>query len=151
MIALRDRLPLPEKRAAIIADCTRLLDDEVRRKKGVSGLAIRAGYKVLKAFKSNAIPDAIDGLLDDFIDSLDPLHESYLEDARGASSLGGFLEARRGETAEALVGVTDRRAEKSRHTTLVKGYRKLRPIALDHVSQAVPGLAALFDRYYQPA
>lgn len=146
MTTLLEKLPLPEKREAILDDCQRLLDAEVARKKGMGGLAIKAGYKVLKSFKPGAVRGSIDGLLDDFIGALEPFHADFA--AAGQGTFGAHLKARTGEVAEALVGVTDQRADRSKHKTLVRGYRRLRPSAVRHVTEAVPGLADLFDRYY---
>ncbi len=148
MTTLLDKLPLPEKRAAILDDCQRLLDAEVARKKGMGGLAIKAGYKVLKSFKPGAVRGSIDGLLDDFIGALEPFHADFSAAGQGGT-FGAHLKGRIPEVAEALVGVTDERADRSKHKTLVRGYRKLRPSAVRHVTEAVPGLADLFDRYYQ--
>ena len=147
MTTLLDKLPLPDKREPILDDCQRLLDAEVARKKGMGGLAIKAGYKILKSFKRGAVRGAIDGLLDDFITALEPFHADFV--AKGEGTFGGFLKGRTGEVAEALVGVTDTRADRSKHKTLVRGYRKLRPSAVRHVTEAIPGLADLFDSYYQ--
>lgn len=147
MSTLLENLPLPQKRPAILDDCNRLLDNEVRSKKGLSGLAVKAGYKVLKAFKPGAVRSAIDGLFDDFIDALEPFHGRYSE-AGAAGSFGAYLKGRSDEVAEALLSVTDSRADHSKHKTLARGYRKLRPSAKRNVNQAIPGLADLFDHYY---
>ncbi len=146
MTTLLANLPLPEKRRDVIDDCVRLLDAEVKRKKGLTGLAIKAGYRVLKAFKPGAVPEAVDGLLDDFLASLEPLYADH-DKAGGFGSFGTHMKRRTHDVAEALLGVTDRRADGSRHRTLVKGYRKLRPSALRNVEEAVPGLADLFDKH----
>ncbi|HOX42669.1 MAG TPA: hypothetical protein PK668_03675 [Myxococcota bacterium] len=148
MDKLAARLPLPERRKEIVEACVGLLETEVGRKTGMSGLAVKTAYKVFKAIKPGLAREAIDGLLDDFVDSLDPLHGQFQAEPRG--SFGGFLKGRAHEAAEALLGVTDRRADGSRHTTLVKLYRKLRPAALRNVEEAVPGLGDLFDRFYRP-
>ena len=147
MSTLLSQLPLPEKRQAIIDDCVKLLDAEVKRKKGIGGLAIKGGYKILKAFKPGAVPDAVNGLLDDFVTALEPMHGDFSA-AENESSFGAHMRARVNDVAEALLGVTDRRADGSRHKTLVKGYRRLRPSAKRHVEEAVPGLAQLFDKFY---
>jgi len=147
MTTLLEKLPLPEKRELILDDCQRLLDAEVARKKGMGGLAIKAGYKILKSFRPGAVRASIDGLLDDFIAALEPFQADFVD--QGTGSFGGHLKGRTAQVAEALVGVTDQRADRSKHKTLVRGYRKLRPSAVRHVAEAVPGLADLFDRYYQ--
>lgn len=145
MTKLVDRLPLPDRRKEIVDDCTRLLDDEVRKKKGIGGLAVKAGYKVLKAFKPGAVPNLVDALFDDFIEALDKFHGDY----DGSGSFGGYLKTRDAEVAEALIQVTDRRAQNTKHGSLRKGYQKLRGSAKRNVQEAVPGLADLIDRYYQ--
>jgi hypothetical protein len=147
MSTLMDNLPLPEQRPAVIDDCCDLLDAEVKKKGGMSGLAVKAGYKVLKSLKPGAVRSAVDGLLDDFIDALEPFHEDFQKASGG--SFGALLKGRSGEVAEALVRVTDRKADESKHKTLARGYRKLRPSAIKHVTEAIPGLADLFDKYYQ--
>ncbi len=147
MPTLLEKLPLPDKRPAILDDCVKLLDSEVARRKGMSGLAVKAGYKVLKSIKPGATREAMDGLLDDFIQALEPFHEKYQESGP-KGSFGAFLKKRTAEVAEALVQITDRKAEKSKHKNLVRGYKKLRQTAIKSVKDAVPGLAELLDKYY---
>lgn len=148
MATLLERLPLPAQRPAVLDDCGRLLDEEVAKKKGMSGLAVKAGYKILKTVMGGKVRAVIDGLLDDFIVALEPFHAEYTQ-AGGGGSFGEHLKTRPDAVAEALLRVTDERARQSKHTTLVRGYHKLRATALRNVVEAVPGLAALFDRYYQ--
>ena len=66
-----------------------------------------------------------------------------------AGTFGGHMRTRDSEVAEALVQVTDRRAEKTKHNSLRKWYKKLRGSAKRNVQEAVPGLGDLVDRYYQ--
>ena len=148
MATLLEKLPLPDKREQIVDDCCRLLDGEVKKKGGMSGLAVKAGYKVLKSIKPGAVREAIDGLLDDFIAALEPFYGEH-ERTQECQSFGAYMKGRPGDVAEALVRVTDERADRSRHKTLARGYRRLRPSALKNVTEAVPGLADLFDRYYE--
>jgi hypothetical protein len=147
MGTLLSHLPLPEKRADIVTACRELLEAEVGRKSGLSGFAIKAGYKTLKAIKPGVVTEAIDGLLDDFLEALEELHAEHA--AAPAGTFGARMKQQAARVAEALVRVTDRRAEKSRHGTLRGMYHKLRPSALRHVEEAVPGLADLMDRFYR--
>jgi len=136
-------LPLPEKRRQVVEDCSRLLDAEVARKGGMSGLAIKGAYGLLKKLKPTAVTEAIDGLLDEMLEQLEPFYQR----CAGKKPFGDFLKENAAQVAEALLKVTDRRAEKSRHTSLASAYRKLRPGALKHVQEAVPALAELIDGY----
>jgi hypothetical protein len=146
MDTLLQKLPLPARRDEIVQACCRLLDQEVRRKGGFGGLAVKGGYALLKAFKPGAVPEAVEALLDDFLGALEPFHAEHLKAPTG--SFGAFMKARGAPIAQALVSVTDRRAEKSKHGSLRGMYQKLRPSALRHVEEAVPGLGDLVDRFY---
>lgn len=148
MGTLLSHLPLPEKRAEIVSACRDLLESEVSRKGGLGGFAVKAGYGALKAIKPGVVVEAIDGLLDDFLAALEEFHSAHAASAQG--SFGGRLKQDAARVAEALLRVTDRRAEQSKHGSLRGLYRKLRPSALRHVQEAVPGLADLVDRYYRP-
>ena len=64
MSALTERLQTAD-RAAVVADTVQLIDDEVGRKSGMSGMALKAGYKVVQKLKGGRmIPEAVDYLLD---------------------------------------------------------------------------------------
>jgi hypothetical protein len=147
MPTLLDGLPLPEKRELILDDCQALLNDEVSKKRGLTGLAVKAGYKMLNSIKPGAVRDAMDALLDDFLEALEPLHTEFLEASE--PGIGAYLSNHKKKAADALLTVTDNRAEKSHHKALVGFYRKLRPTALRNVEEGIPGLARLLDRHYQ--
>lgn len=148
MPKLAEKLKLSEKRKEIISACVKLLDSEVARKGGLGGFAIKAGYKVLKAIKPGAVTDAIDFLLDDFVAALEPFHGRFYEQS-DSGTFGASIKSQQQPVAEALLGVTDRRADTSKHTTLKKAYHSLRPSALRHVEEAVLGLADLIDDFYR--
>lgn len=146
MPPLREELPLEQERPRILDDCCRLLDSEVARKKGIGGLAVKGGYKVLKTIKPGAVREAVDGLLDDFVAALEPFRASW-EQEGSAGTFAAYLQARDHRVAEALVQMTDSKARKTRHANLRKVYEKLRPSAVNHVREAVAPLARLLDSY----
>ncbi|NOZ86717.1 MAG: hypothetical protein GXP49_10685 [Deltaproteobacteria bacterium] len=146
MSSLVEKLPLPKERERILDDCVKLLEQEVKSKGGLSGMAVKAGYKVLKSLSPNAARMAVDDMLDEFLEALEPFHNDYLKTKKG--TFGSYMESRSEPVAEALIGVTDRRARSTKHRVLENMYNKLRSSAVHHVTQAVPGLAGLIDRYY---
>ncbi len=145
---LIDRLPLPEKRDELVDECCGLLEEQVSKKKGIRGFAVKTGFTLLKSIKPGVVREIIDGLLDDFIEALDELYQQQQNNA-SKQSFTDFMKANPHQIAEQLVGVTDRRAEKSRNTALKKGYEKLRGHAVHSVEEAVPSLADLLDRHYK--
>ena len=147
MAKLTKNLPLPKRRGEIIAACCQLLDQEVAKKSGFSGFAIKTGYGILKAVKPGIVSEAVSQLFDDFISALDPFHADF--EKTSSASFGTHLMNRSRAVSEALLAITDRRAEESASTVLKGGYYKLRPLAVDNVQQAIPGVANLIDSFYQ--
>ena len=146
MASLIEKLPLADQRQEIVSDCCTLLDSEVKKKTGLKGLLVKGGYKVLKAIKPGAVREAVNGLLDDFLQALEPFHTDY--EKKASQTFGQSMKGRISEVAEALVQVTDRKAKSSKHKGLAKMYKKMRPSAINNVAEAIPGLADLMDKHY---
>ena len=137
-------LTAPAARPAVVADACTLLDQEVARTSGLSGMAIRAAYRVLTGIRPGMVPNAVDGLLDPFADQLDPFYQQHL--ATG-EPLAGILTGQRTSMAEALLSITDDRAERTSQVTLRRAYQRVRGSARGHVEAAAPGIAALIDAH----
>lgn len=133
------------KRPAVVTDMQQLIDEEVEAKSGVSGLAIKGGYGLVKKVKPGIIGDAVDTLLDDFTARLEPFYTDYR--TSGAGSLADYLSGRSGEVADALLGVTDARADRSRRESIKKVYSKLRPQGKKNVEEALPRLGSLIEKH----
>lgn len=133
-------------RQSLVRDCVRLIENEVRSKKGVSGMAVKTAFSVVKAIRPGIITQSVDGLLDELVSQIQPLFENYQSEG-SSTTLEAYLGARADDVAEGLLAVTDRRAQRARNRTLVKAYQKLRPKGKRHVVVAVPALGALLDRH----
>ena len=137
-------LTAPDARPAVVADACTLLDQEVARASGLSGMAIRTAYRVLTGIRPGMVRGAVDGLLDPFADQLDPFYQQHL--ATGAP-LSDILTAQRTSMAEALLSITDDRAERTSQVTLRRAYQRVRGSARGYVEAAAPGIAALIDAH----
>lgn len=144
MPTLTDMLGKSPKREQVIADACVVLDEEVADKGGLSGLAIKGAYGVVKGVRPGFVREAIDMMLDDFLSSLDPLYQEAVE--RGVKP-GAHLRSNPARVADALLGITDRRAERAERAMIKSAYDKLRPTAKKHVESAAPRLAALLDKH----
>lgn len=134
---------LRPKLVQAIAD---LIDTEVSNRGGLTGMAIKAGYSVVKQLKNGRmIPEVVDGMLDEFVGGLEPLHAEYRSEAKG--SLEAFFRSREKRAVDALLTVTDRRAQRTSHAVLRKTYDKLRPMAEKQVAESLPGVSRLVDRF----
>lgn len=145
MPALTDILTADDVRRSVVDDCCQLIEDEVRSKRGVSGLALKAGFKVFKKFKPGALPIAVNNLLDDFAAAVDPFFQDHLES--GNRSAVQSFRPRARQIADALLVITDRKAERFDRGLIRKTYYKLRPMAVNHTADAIPGVARLVDKY----
>ena len=144
MPSMKEILADKSSRAALIEDCTKLIDEEVQKKGGLSGMALKAGYAVVKGLKPGYIRDTTDGLIDSFAERLSP----FVDEAKGKNmGVAAYFEQERSRVAEALLGVTDKRAESSSHKIVNSTYQKLRPTAKKHVEEAVPGVGRLFEKF----
>lgn len=141
--ALTEILTRPGNRTQVIADCERLIDEEVSSK-GLTGLPIKAAYAVVKAVKPGFVSEVIDHMLDDFATRLDPL---YQQAVAANQPVAAYFGSRQGEVAEALLGITDGRAASAKNQTLKSAYQKLRPTAKKHVEAAVPRIGRLVAKY----
>jgi hypothetical protein len=147
MATLRETLLTEEKRPVVMSDALRLLEAEVSRKSGVSGFAVKTGYKFVKAFRRGFLEKVVEDLVPQFCDALEPLHAEHLANDDG-KTFGRVMQEREDEVSAALLGVTDALAERSTNKRLTSFYAKLRPAAERNVREAIPGLADLMDKHY---
>lgn len=132
------------KKKAVIDDCEHLLDEEVASKGGISGLAVKAGFKVVKGVKPGFVRHVITELLPEFAVALDPFHADAL--AKGKSVSGHFSE-NAGKVADALLAVTDSKARNAKSGAVKGTYEKLRGSAKSNVEAAVPRLGKLVEKH----
>lgn len=135
------------KRPALLSDSERVIEQEVNAKSGLTGMAIKGAYKVVCKVKPGFIREAMDNLLDDFVARLEPFYKEHREAGGAPEAFGGFLAARGGPAADALLGITDDRARSAKNKTLKSTYEKLRPQAKKHVEEAVPRVSELLVRH----
>jgi hypothetical protein len=134
-------------RDIVIDDTVSLIDNEVKSKSGLSGMALKGGYKVVKRLKGGRmIEEAVDGLLDEFTEALDPLYEDFLEQD-SPRTFEKYLSRHKADATDALLGITDSRAKRADNKVLKKTYNKLRGQAEKHVKQALPGVGRLIDEH----
>jgi hypothetical protein len=143
MSTLKEQLGAGEKRQQVIEDAMKVLDAEVADKGGLTGLAVKGGYKVVQGVRPGFVRDVVTGLLDDFLDAMDPLYQEAKQKGRPA---GAYLLENKGRMAEGLLAVTDRKAQRA-EGMIKKAYDKLRPLAKGQVEAAAPRLSQLLEKH----
>jgi spore coat protein CotH len=129
-------------RATVITDCVNLIDSQVKSK----GFMMKTAYATIKTVKAKFVPEVVDTMLDEWLDKLQPHYEKW-QVARGSTTntFADYVTARSEDVAEDLLSVTDKRAEKTSHTTVKKLYGKMRDSAKANVVEAIPALAKLIE------
>jgi hypothetical protein len=134
-------------RQAFLDGGARLVEAELERKSGLAGMALRAGFRTLKAVRPDVVPAALEALLPGFADAVRDEVEAALA---GEGVVARFRE-RTGPIADALLAVTDARAARAANRTVASAYQALRSTARPHVAEAVPGvgrlLATILERF----
>ncbi len=143
--ALSESLLDEAKRPAFLADAVQVLDAEVSDKGGASGLAVKGGYAAVKKISPSIIPDALASLAPKLLEQLEPYWQEY--QAAGSGSFADVLVAKGDEVAEALLKVTDARAEASSRPAVQKVYSSLRSSAKKNVIEALPRVGDLVQRH----
>ena len=138
---LSDTLLAESNGPALLADVRGLIDAEV----GGKGLTVKAVYGTVKKVGPSVIDDAIAKLWPGFVESLDPFWQQY--SAAPAGSFGDYLVANSDAASDALLGVTDARIEETTKSAIKKGYSSLRPSAKKNVTEALPRLGDLVQKY----
>jgi len=142
---LRQILLAPDTQPHVVADCQRLIEQEVAGKSGISGTAVKLAYKTVKSFASGYLQATVESLLPDMVAELEPYWADFT--ASGASGFGDYLVKRGDEVSEALLSVTDARAKSSERPAILKAYGAVRGGAAKHVAAALPNVGALVQKY----
>jgi hypothetical protein len=142
-MGLSQGLNEPNKRASVVADCVKLIDEQVARKSGISGLGMKAAYGTVKGVKPGYIEGAVERLLPEVFTALEPMWSEGVQTGDPV----GYLSQNSSRSAEALLSVTDARIEKTDNGVVRGAYKKLRKSVKGDVEEAIPNLAQIIDNY----
>ena len=145
MTALSELLEQDNTRQQIISDCVSLVETEIRRKSGLTGVAIKTAFTLVNKVDPRFVQLAISSLIDEFINAMNPLYTSYKE--AGSHDLKSYWIQEKTTLANSLLSVADIRMSRAKNKVLKKAYSKLRPSGLKHVEESVPGIADVVSKY----
>lgn len=144
MPTLPDILTDDSKKQKVISDCVELIEAEVGDKGGISGLAIKAGYKAVKGIKPGFVEGAVEDMLPEFARVLDPIYQDAKEQNKPVSD---FFSANASRVADALLAITDAKAQRAKNPIAKGAYEKLRGSAKKNVEAAAPRLGKMIEKY----
>lgn len=145
MASLSEILLASPQREALIAGGAELLEKAIAERGGLTGMAYRTGYAMIKAAKPGAARRASVELMPGFAEALNPLFEQHLQQGGSAETFSRTLLGNADTTISRLIAVADQRVEGS--SDLVrKTYARFRGNAEAEVARILPDLATLIDR-----
>lgn len=144
MPTLIEALTSEAKKPAVVDDCMALIDAEVADKGGLTGLAIKAGYRAVQGIKPGFVRNVVSDLLPEFAQAITAIYD----EARGAGKgVRDHFTSNPGRVADALLSVTDDKARRAKSGVVKGTYDKLRGSAKKNVEAAVPRLAAMIEKH----
>ena len=142
-MALNDVVLNENNRSNFVGDCVKLIEEKVASTSGLSGLALKASYSVVKSVGPDYCAQVVDQLSPEILIALDRM---WTEGVRNGKPVE-YLDQRKAEVADELFKITDKRAKYSRRLNIRGTYEKIRTAAKNHVEKAVPDLAKIINKY----
>lgn len=144
MPSLKEAIADDAVRHEVAKECLSLVQNEVDSKGGLTGVALKTGYKAVRGIKPGFLDKVVYDLLPEFSDAVQP----FVAEAVGAGRpIEAHLSANASRVADALLAITDKKAEKSTNSVVKGAYGKLRGMAKSNVEASVPGLARIIARH----
>ena len=147
MKSLKEVVSDPKVQESVLQDSLRVLDQEVSSKSGMTGLAIKGAYKLMKSVQQGKVlKKAVKVLMPEFIEKIDPYYAKYQKEGKG-SAWCDWLRPHYDTIADELLSVTDAKSGESDNPAIIKAYKKLRPKAKKEVVASLPALARMMEKY----
>src|SRR5271166_5857990 len=108
MPTLTEALTSESRKGAVVDDCVSLIDAEVADKGGLTGLAIKAGYKTVQGIKPGFVRQVVVDLLPEFAKALEPI---YADAKAAGNGVKDHFTSHSAQVADALLGITDEKAK----------------------------------------
>ncbi len=142
-MGLQDVLQNPAIYTSLVSSCQDLLDQQVASKGGLSGVALKTTYGLVKGVGPNYISGAIARLLPEVMKALDPLWDEGLATGDPVD----YLSRNCDQAAACLLSVTDLRVKATRYTVVKTSYGNLRQSVKADIASAVPQLAQILNHH----
>jgi hypothetical protein len=145
-MALSDQLLNPNKKAEVVDDFCKLLDEEAASKSGLSGLRIKSNLAAVKGIKPGYLGYAVEQLLPGLCTVLDPI---WSESVQKGDPVTHFV-ASRSRAADAILSVIDARIERVSNGIARGVYGQWRSewdSSKRNVEEGIPGLAKLLKKH----
>ena len=142
-MTLTTQIQDPAVTSAIADDCVQLIDRQVSAKSGLSGIALKGAYGIVKGIGADYIPGAVKRLLPETSKALDPLWTEGVQLGDPVAHMSTHSD----RAADLILETTDARIARAGNPVLSKVYNKLRKSVKSDVVAAVPELASILNKH----
>ena len=142
-MGLSDIILNENNRDNVVDDCVKLIDKQVAAAPGLGGLALKAAYSTVKGIRADYCAQVVDQLLPEISIALDPMWAEAVNNGNPVA----YLTERKGQVADQLLQISDKKAENSTRAVVKGAYGKLRPSAKTYVENGIPDLAAIINKH----
>jgi len=146
MKTLAESLLAPHRREAVVKDAVSLVETHVGSRGGLRGVSLKTGLAMLKTAKPGIVDRALQRLLPELVQALEPLYIEFRE-SRGRD-FSTFLVQHSDRAAIALLAVSDAHAGKA-SAAIQSAYARLRSAAEAELAAAMPALSQLMRTHLE--
>ncbi len=140
---LASMLADPAMRDRVLAEGAALIAREVSSRGGLTGMALKAGFKAIRTIRPDIVEDSLGKLLPAFTPALQPHVDAALAD----SGLVPYFRDRSDEIAESLLSVTDDKAASAQNPIMKRTYSSLRGQAHAQTARSMPAVGEWLATY----
>ena len=144
MTSLPELLLAPDVQPRVVADCQKLVEQELSSK-GIAATPLKVAYKAVTAFAPGYYQQTIEAMLPHIVEALEPFWADF--SASGSAEFGDYLAKRPTEVSEALLTVTDNMAAASERARSSRPTRRCGKGAGKTIEAALPNLGAMVQSY----
>ncbi len=143
MTTITELLADDAARGALLRDAEEVLSRRVAASRGITGMAVRAGYAAFQRVQPGIVPSALGRLAPHFA----PIVDRHWQQAQQTDDPVDHFAMHAPAIAADLLEVTDGMARSARSAVLVRIYRSLRERAQEEVAGSMPDVAGLLQRH----
>lgn len=144
MTTLAQLLLAPDRHDALVARTSAWVERYVHESHGLRGTALKAGLAAARAARPDAVERAVNRLLPEFAEALEPYWQKFR--ASGEKDFSAYLKRHARGAAAAMMERTDARIAASPNKTLHAGYRRLRGTLAAELEKMLPDIARMIGK-----
>jgi hypothetical protein len=141
MTTLADLLLAPGQRDVLVKRTGEWVERYVHDSSGLRGMALKAGLAAAKAARPDAVTRAVNRLLPEFANALEPYWQRF--QASGEKDFAVYLKRHARQASADMMAATDARIAGSPNKTLHAGYKRLRGTLAAELEKLLPDIARM--------